>query len=278
MRRALLRGGRQGRRSALPLQPLLPGERRSALLPRTPACSQVLFATPLHPLAASKLHLMSVASDALTNAQQTDEMTEISDGYPLLNEAPISLRRSLGADTLRQAARVEEEGCTVFLGGPYIDPDKEADSVYQPSANLRFQLFHRLNSRNWTVSLGEYRELIEAHKGVLGPHNNSAAAEIRHATDVADAVIMIVDSPGSFAEIGAFSMMESICSKMLVLSDAKYADSPGYVATGPILMSRAFGATVEYLDFGDVDSVEAVVGGYVDKNIQLRTLRQIVKR
>jgi len=52
MRRALLRGGRQGHRSALPLQPLLPGERRSALLPQTPACSQGPFATPLHPLAS----------------------------------------------------------------------------------------------------------------------------------------------------------------------------------------------------------------------------------
>ena len=195
-----------------------------------------------------------------------------------MNEAPISLRRSLGADTLRQAARIEEEGCTVFLGGPYINPEKETESVYRPSANLRFQLFHRLSSRSWTVSLGEYRELIEAHKEVLGPHNNSAAAEIRHAREVADVVIMIVDSPGSFAEIGAFSTMERICSKMLVLSDAKYADSPGYIATGPIVMSRAFGAKVEYLDFEDVGAVETVVGGYVSEHIQLRTLRQIVKR
>lgn len=45
MQRALLRGGRQGHRSALPLQPLLPGERRSALLPQTPTCSQGPFAT-----------------------------------------------------------------------------------------------------------------------------------------------------------------------------------------------------------------------------------------
>jgi hypothetical protein len=54
MQRALLRGGRQGHRSALPLQPLLPGERRSALLPRPPTCSQGPFATPLHPLAFSR--------------------------------------------------------------------------------------------------------------------------------------------------------------------------------------------------------------------------------
>lgn len=199
-------------------------------------------------------------------------------GLLVLGEAPITLRRTLGADTLRQAARVEEDGCTVFLGGPYIDPEDEPKSTYQPSASLRYQLFHRLSARRWSVSLGEYRELIEAHKGILGPHNNSAAAEFKHATDVADAVIMIVDSPGSFAEIGAFSMSERICSKMLVLSEEKYKDSEGYVATGPILMSSAFGASVEYLNFEDVDAVEAVVGTYVDNHIQLRNLRKIVKR
>lgn len=205
-------------------------------------------------------------------------MVKNSHGHPVLNEAPINLQRTLRADTLRQAAKVEEAGCTVFLGGPYIDPDNEGKSTYKPSANLRYQLFHRLCKRNWTISLGEYRELIEAHGGVLGPHNNSAAAELKHATDVADAVIMIVDSPGSFAEIGAFSMVEPICGKMLVLSSTEHSASKGYVATGPILMSNAFGATIEYLDFSDIDAVEAVVGSYVDKHIQLRTLRQIVKR
>ena len=65
---------------------------------------------------------------------------------------------------------------------------------------------------------------------------------------------------------------------MLVLSSTEHSASKGYVATGPILMSNAFGATIEYLDFSDIDAGEAVVGSYVDKHIQLRTLRQIVKR
>lgn len=195
-----------------------------------------------------------------------------------MNEAPINLQRTLRADTLRQAAKVEEHGCTVFLGGPYIDPRDATVSTYKPSAALRYELFHRLKKRKWTVSLGEYRELIEAHKGVLGRHNNSAAAEITHASDVADVVVMIVDSPGSFAEIGAFSTMDVICKKMLVLSDKQYAGNEGYVATGPIPMSKSFGATVEYEDFSNVNAVEEVVSNYVQEHLQIRFLRQIVRR
>ena len=195
-----------------------------------------------------------------------------------MTEAPITLQRKLRADTLRQAARTEEYGCTVFLGGPFIDPGDETKSIGNRSASLRYQLFHRMGAINWTVSLGEYQELIEAHKGILGDHNNAAVAEIAHATDVADVVIMIVDSPGSFAEIGAFSMIETICKKMLVLSDKQYEGNTGYVATGPILMAKAFGASVEYLDFDDVESIENVVRGYVGKHIQLQNMRQIVRR
>lgn len=183
----------------------------------------------------------------------------------------------MNGDSLRRAAGSEEYGCTIFLGGPFIDPDDQAQFSDSVSSKLRFELFHRLSSKNWVISLGEYRELINASAGALGEINNSAAAEIAHARDVADVVVMIVDSPGSFAEIGAFSMIETVCSKMLILSDQKYKENTGYVATGPVLMSKAFGAEVEYLDFCEFDHVENIVSDFVHKVMQKRALKAIVK-
>jgi hypothetical protein len=177
---------------------------------------------------------------------------------------------------LRRAAGAREEDCLVFLGGPFIEPTERAKSIYSKSAELRYELFHRLQAQEFMVSLGEYKELIESYREALGDKHNAVAAEVNHAKSGADAIVLIVDSPGSFAEIGAFSLIPQICEKMMIISSVAHEKSDGYVATGPIVLARAFRARIEYLDLSDFDRVEQVVLEFLKDIIQYRTLRALI--
>jgi hypothetical protein len=51
---------------------------------------------------------------------------------------------------------------------------------------------------------------------------------------LSDLVIIIVESPGTFAELGAFSHVESLRKKLLPIVDLKYKDSNSFINTGPV--------------------------------------------
>jgi hypothetical protein len=51
---------------------------------------------------------------------------------------------------------------------------------------------------------------------------------------LADLVIVIVESPGTFTELGAFSLSPSLRRKMLAVVDEKYRGDSSFIANGPI--------------------------------------------
>lgn len=189
---------------------------------------------------------------------------------PLSRALPLAipttrLQRKIEADQYRRAAQTEEIDFVVFLAGPFIEPDDESKSNHSAASILRYRLFHLLAGAGFEVSLGEYRALIEAYKGELGEHHNAAVAELDHAQQGASLVIMIPDSPGSFAEFGAFSMKEDICKKMIILSDINHSASTGYLNTGPVACARSLGSEVNYIDYNDVDGCYAAVKKFSDR-------------
>jgi hypothetical protein len=54
--------------------------------------------------------------------------------------------------------------------------------------------------------------------------------------DLADLVVIIVESPGTFAELGAFSLSDPLRKKLLPLIDTRYENEsePSFIATGPV--------------------------------------------
>jgi hypothetical protein len=51
---------------------------------------------------------------------------------------------------------------------------------------------------------------------------------------LADLVIVIVESPGTFTELGAFSLSPSLRRKMLAIVDEKYEGDSSFISNGPI--------------------------------------------
>ena len=56
-----------------------------------------------------------------------------------------------------------------------------------------------------------------------------------------DAIVLFPESPGSFAEIGAFSNNESLAQKMIVLSNRKYKSDKSFINYGPYRLVRDSG-------------------------------------
>ena len=51
---------------------------------------------------------------------------------------------------------------------------------------------------------------------------------------LADAVIIIVESPGTFAELGAFSNSEALRKKLIPILDQEYEEAQSFINTGPV--------------------------------------------
>lgn len=51
---------------------------------------------------------------------------------------------------------------------------------------------------------------------------------------LADLVIIIVESPGTYAELGAFSLSEPLRKKLVAIVDRRYMTEPSFISTGPL--------------------------------------------
>lgn len=77
---------------------------------------------------------------------------------------------------------------------------------------------------------------------------------------VVQAVILIVESPGSMCELGAFVMVEEISDKLIVVLQGKYKNSPSFITDGAIkyFKKRRVDAQVHGYDW-DIDDKTKIV-------------------
>jgi hypothetical protein len=71
-------------------------------------------------------------------------------------------------------------------------------------------------------------ELISANPGLGALKMESDLAAL------SDLIVIIVESPGTFAELGAFSHVEALRKKLLPIVDRKYRGANSFINTGPI--------------------------------------------
>lgn len=65
--------------------------------------------------------------------------------------------------------------------------------------------------------------------------------------EVSDAIILFVESPGPFCELGAFAYAEKLFSdKLIIVIDEKYEGDKSFIITGPTAKAQKDGAKVIY--------------------------------
>lgn len=81
---------------------------------------------------------------------------------------------------------------------------------------------------------------------LAGQGVNALAMEEQLAV-LADIVIIVVESPGTIAELGAFCLSDALRTKLLPLSDIRFKDDKSFINTGPVAWidsTSAFGPTI----------------------------------
>lgn len=70
--------------------------------------------------------------------------------------------------------------------------------------------------------------------------------------EVSDAIILFVESAGSFSELGAFSYADRLFNdKLIIVIDNQYRESKSFIMTGPVAKAKNNGAKIIYAPLYD---------------------------
>lgn len=139
-------------------------------------------------------------------------------------------------DNLRQKrARLKRIRPIVFLCGARNSARRDRLSEY----------LHK-----YTDNLIFYAE--EVFEALIRGEPGAIALELEgELADLADAIVVIAESPGTFAELGAFAINDRLRQKLLPIADRDYKDYESFLKTGPIRWAdkdSLFGPTI-WADF-----------------------------
>lgn len=148
---------------------------------------------------------------------------------------------------------VNQAEFSVFLCGPNL-----RNESYKEAAALRERIQQELKEHNFKVYLGEddgVESLREKYK--LAAHLN----ELVFVENVADAVILIGSSVGSFCELGLFSYkFENDYYKhtdFILILDESYREDSSYLNLGPSMAVSKKGEVV-HGDFSNFDTAPII--------------------
>lgn len=106
----------------------------------------------------------------------------------------------------------------IFICGGLNSAPRDTLRAYLKQQKPDLQIFYA--ERVW--------ELISANPGLGALKMESDLAAL------SDLIIIIVESPGTFAELGAFSHVEALRKKLLPIVDQQYRGANSFINTGPI--------------------------------------------
>jgi len=100
-------------------------------------------------------------------------------------------------------------------------------AVSQPRDSLRDYLRKRVSGINLF-----YAERVWE---LIASRNDRSALEMESdLATLADMLVIVVESPGTFAELGAFSLNKDLRKKILPIVDRQFQHKPSFISTGPL--------------------------------------------
>ena len=119
---------------------------------------------------------------------------------------------------------------------------------------LRKHILHKCDEYGILVRT-EHADFQEPYRKLLGFRRNLCGLEYDAARHV-DALIIIPDSPGSFIELGMFSLIGQVCEKTLILFSNCFSSPDkqfNFVFLGPKLSYEERKAKIEFIDYQNTD-------------------------
>jgi len=189
------------------------------------------------------------------------------------------LTRPLALAELAMAKDKIANALSIFVAGPYIERGwSPADNPPRsPAALLRIRVIsHIEGTSRHSVVLGEHRGVLDIGDTQLRSQSSPTLVELKLVKTQCDAVIVIPASPGSFSELGAWSLFDDVCRKMLILADSRFKDSGGYINLGVFKTAMNNGAVFDWVDYSDDDLIINAVDRHIERIDDKMTAHRII--
>lgn len=90
--------------------------------------------------------------------------------------------------------------------------------------------------------------------------------------EVSDAIVLFVESPGTYCELGAFAYADTLFSdKLIVVIDEKYRNGKSFLADGPVSKAKKDGSSVVYAPLNN----GALLSSSELRNVTLRLVSKL---
>jgi len=164
----------------------------------------------------------------------------------LSNEVSVVTKRSLDKFPVR-----------VFLCGSAVkNPRSRSGRARRKDIRIFIKSKLKSEMKQCEVTLGEHKNTTRAYAEAIGRRAfNLADHEFALVKNHMDLVIIFPCSPGSFAELGMFCLVEDVAGKLWIIVDREQKTSKGYVMLGPVKAAEQNNAKVVYVDYKHRDNV-----------------------
>ncbi|MCY7279815.1 MAG: hypothetical protein LH610_02785 [Sphingomonas bacterium] len=181
--------------------------------------------------------------------------------------------QTLDIDEITLASERIATKIKVFVGGPEIAREWiwKDWRIKSQSARLRSRIHRLLENQGHESVLGEHQavgRMTDAHLQLP-----SVAFTEQFIIKRCNCVILVPDSPGSFCELGAWSDIEKIGRKMLILFDERFQSRKSYINPHVIMLAEDNGATVKWVNYAHWQSCKPEVENFV-RRFQEKALRR----
>jgi hypothetical protein len=130
----------------------------------------------------------------------------------------VPIREGLIAHLRQEKYRFRSLDPVVFLCGGAGSKSRDALRNYLKRHNNNLGVFYA--ERVWdTIASLDQRDALQMESDLA---------------NLADLVIVIVESPGTFTELGAFSLSPPLRKKLLPIVEERYKQEPSFISTGPL--------------------------------------------
>ena len=159
--------------------------------------------------------------------------------------SPTSNSRILTRSVLKQLARIKQsvsqdrvslrrESNLVFICGA-------GDSAIQSGRSALFQYAKK------RMPLSMFFSAEDALNQLLDKNSSDLLTMEEQLADYADCILLVLESPGAIAELGAFALSDKLVKSMLVVVDKVHITTESFITRGPlakIARESAFGAAI----------------------------------
>jgi len=144
---------------------------------------------------------------------------------------------------------IDEKRKVIFLCG----------ASKEDKTKLRYKFSEILkNEDNYELSYPEdiFEDLLE------GQGDNSLLSLEEQLAEAVDLIILLPESPGSFAELGAFSTQQALAEKTLVFRNNKFKSDKSFINHGPIRLIKSYKGKVIDIPYdfllSDTDTIKEI--------------------